>query len=129
MALISCVQFIVYLNPDGTTGPPPNATLPITLTLSDGSTVAVADQKVTALALMESMRLRRQWMLQLSDDVFAVSIGATKLMFCEDSLTLQRWHPSRSPAAVGATVPDHAVHRWQRGPGGGARSSVGLQLA
>ena len=30
-------------------------------------------------------------MIQLSDDVFAISIGATKLMFCENSLTLQRW--------------------------------------
>ena len=30
-------------------------------------------------------------MTQLSDDVFARSIGATKIMFCENSLTLQRW--------------------------------------
>ena len=30
-------------------------------------------------------------MTQLSDDVFAISIGATKNMFCENSLTLQRW--------------------------------------
>ena len=65
--------------------------MPVTLTLSDGSVVAIADKKVTALALMETMRLRRQWMIQLSDDVFAISIGATKLMFCEYSLTLQRW--------------------------------------
>ena len=40
---------------------------------------------------MKTMRLRRQWMIQLSDDVFAISIGATKIMFCENSLTLQRW--------------------------------------
>ena len=91
MALISSAQFSSYLNPDGTTGPPVNANTPVTLTLSDGSAVTIADQKVSALALMETMRLRRQWMIQLSDDVFAVSIGATKLMFCENSLTLQRW--------------------------------------
>jgi hypothetical protein len=30
-------------------------------------------------------------MLQLSDDVFVISIGATKLLFCENSLTLQRF--------------------------------------
>ena len=91
MALVSAAQFNQYLNPEGTTGPSLSATIPITLTLSDGSTITVADQKVAALSLMEAMRQRRQWMLQLSDDVFAVSIGATKIMFCENSLTLQRW--------------------------------------
>ena len=60
MALASAAQFNHYLNPDGTTGPPSNATIPITLTLSGGSTVTVADQKVTALSLMEAMRQRRQ---------------------------------------------------------------------
>ena len=30
-------------------------------------------------------------MIQHSDDVFAISIGATKMMLCENSLTLQRW--------------------------------------
>jgi hypothetical protein len=40
---------------------------------------------------MEAMRSRRQWMLQLSDDVFVISIGATKLLFCENNLTLQRF--------------------------------------
>ena len=78
VALISAAQFSTYLNPDGTTGPPANATTPMTLALNDGSTATIADQKVTALSLMETMRLRRQWMIQLSDDVFAISIGATK---------------------------------------------------
>ena len=91
MALVNASQFSIYLTPDGATGAPPNATLPITLTLSDGSTVTVADQKVAALGLMEAMRERRQWMLQLSDDVFVISIGATKLLFCENSQTLQRF--------------------------------------
>ena len=91
MALVKASQSSFYLTPDGATGAPPSATLPITLTLSDGSTVTVADQKVAALGLMEAMRERRQWMLQLSDDVFVISIGATKLLFCENSLTLQRF--------------------------------------
>ena len=30
-------------------------------------------------------------MLQLSDDVFAISVSATKILFCENSLTLQRF--------------------------------------
>ena len=71
MALVSAA-FNHDLNPDGTTGAPSNATIPIILTLSDGSTIIVADQRVTALSLMEAMRQRRQWMLQLSDDSFAV---------------------------------------------------------
>ena len=91
MSLISAAQFNVYLTPDGTVGPPTNATSPVTLALSDGNTVTIADQEVTALSPMETMRVRRQWMIQLSDDVFAISIGATKLMFCENNLTLQRW--------------------------------------
>ena len=91
MALLSSSQFSNYLSPDGAVGPPANASQPVVLTLSDGSAVTIADAKTTCLALMETMRLRRQWMLQLSDDVFCIRIGATKLMFCENSLTLQRW--------------------------------------
>jgi hypothetical protein len=51
----------------------------------------VADAKTTVLSLMEAMRQRKQLVAQLSDDVFVISIGATKLMFCENSLTLQRF--------------------------------------
>jgi hypothetical protein len=91
MALVTSAQFSVYLNPEGTTGPPADAAQPVVLTLSDGQSVTVADAKTTALALMEAMRQRKQWMAQLSDDVFVISIGATKLMFCENSLTLQRF--------------------------------------
>jgi len=91
MALLTSSNFSTYLIPDGATGPPANASQPVVLTLSDGTAVTIADAKTTCLALLEWMRLRRVWMVQLSDDVFAVSIGATKLMFCENSLTLQRW--------------------------------------
>ena len=93
MALVNASQFPSYLVPDGLNpgSTPPSATLPITLTLSDGPTVTVADRMVAALGHMEAMRQRRQWMLQLSDDVFVISIGATKLLFCENSLTLQRF--------------------------------------
>jgi thiamine biosynthesis lipoprotein ApbE len=91
MALVTSAQFDTYLNPDGITGPPSDAAQPVVLTLSDGQSVTVADAKTTALSLMEAMRQRKQWMAQLSDDVFVISIGATKLMFCENSLTLQRF--------------------------------------
>jgi len=91
MALLSSSNFSTYLVPDGATGPPANASQPVVLTLSDGTAVTIADSKVACLGLLEWMRLRRLWMVQLSDDVFCVSIGGTKLMFCENSLTLQRW--------------------------------------
>ena len=58
-----------------------NAAQPVVLTLSDGTAVTIADSKATCLALLEWMRLRRVWMVQLSDDVFVVSLGATKLLF------------------------------------------------
>ena len=91
MALLNSSNFSNYLVPDGATGPPANASQPVVMTLSDGTAVTIADSKVTCLALLEWMRARRIWMVQLSDDVFVASIGATKLMFCENSLTLQRW--------------------------------------
>ena len=43
-------------------------------------------------------------MLQLSDDVFVVSIGATKLLFFENSLTLQRFVTSFHPVYVHGTT-------------------------
>jgi hypothetical protein len=93
MALVRYDQFPGYLVPYhlAQTAIPTNAALPITMTLSDGTTVTLCDRMVAALGLMERMRLRRQWMLQLNDDVFVVSISATKMLFCENSLTLQRF--------------------------------------
>ena len=104
MALINASQVSHYLNPDGTTGAPPSATTAVTLTLSDGSVVAIADHKTTVLALMESMRLRKQWMVQLSDDVFCVSLGATKLLICENNLTNQRFVTSFHGVYINGTT-------------------------
>ena len=108
MALVRAADFPYYLVPEGGATPPSSATIPITLTLSDGTTVTVCDQKVAALGLMEAMRRRRQWMLQLSDDVFVISIGATKMLFCENSLTLQRFVTSFHPVYInGNTLFSH----------------------
>jgi len=104
MALLTSSNFSAYLVPDGATGPPANATQPVVLTLSDGTALTIADSKLACLGLLEWMRLRRLWMVQLSDDVFAVSIGATKLMFCENSLTLQRWVTSFHGVYIHNTV-------------------------
>ena len=47
-------------------------------------------------------------MIQLSDVVFAISIGATKIMFCENSLTLQRWVTSVHGVYIhGSTIFSH----------------------
>ena len=36
------------------------------------------------------MRLRNQWLLQLSDDIMAISVSGTKLLLLESSLTNQK---------------------------------------
>ena len=56
-------------SPSGVLGAPTGASDPVSLTLSDGSTAQVFDTLETALKCMEFMRLRNQWMLQVSDDV------------------------------------------------------------
>jgi hypothetical protein len=98
MALVRAADFPTYrilssvMPGDDTV--PGMSTVPITLTLSDGTTVTVCDQKIAALGLMEHMRARKQWFLQLSDDVFVISIDHTKMLFCENNLTLQRFNTS-----------------------------------
>ena len=63
---------------------------------------------------MEAMRQRRQWMIALSDDMLAISIGAKKLMFCENSLTLQRWVTSFHGVYInGSTLVSHRAMSQQ----------------
>ena len=90
MALITEVDFNIYEIPQGESAPPSNADLSISLALSDGTSITVFDKKTTALALLTSMRLRGQWLLQLSDDIMAVGISGTKLLLLESSLTNQK---------------------------------------
>ena len=90
MALVTESGFSVYDIPEGQTAPPSNPDLSIALALSDGTSVTVFDKKTTALALLTSMRFRNQWLLQLSDDIMAVSISGTKLLLLESSFTNQK---------------------------------------
>ena len=90
MALITEGDFNVYEIPEGQTAPPSNADLSIALALSDGTSVTVFDKKTTALNLLTSMRLRNQWLLQLSDDIMAISVSGTKILLLESSLTNQK---------------------------------------
>ena len=78
MALITESQFSVYDTPDGETAPPSSPDVSISLALSDGTSETVFDKKTTALSLLTSMRLRNKWLLQLSDDITAISISGTK---------------------------------------------------
>ena len=84
-------------------------------------------------------------MLRLSEDVFAVPTGATKIMFCDNSLNLQRWLTSFHGVYLNGSA--HFSHRnmSQRlstrrccsrggcsrefGPRRGARGAAGLELA
>ena len=91
-------------SPTNVVGNPPNASDAVGITLSDGSTIQVFDQLETALKCMEYMRQRSQWMLQASDDVAIVSVGATKLLILEMSLLNQKLLASFSPSYVGGRV-------------------------
>ena len=104
MALVTQSDFSVYDLPVGETGPPANADLSISLALSDGTSVTVFDKKTTALSLLTAMRLRNQWLLQLSEDIMAISISGTKLLLLESSLTNQKLISSYLPLYMhGAT--------------------------
>ena len=95
MAIISEADFNIYEVPEGQTSPPTSPDVSVSLALSDGTSVTVFDKKTTALALLTSMRMRNQWMLQLSDDIMAISVSGTKLLLLESSLThasaVQQW--------------------------------------
>jgi len=83
---------------------------PVDLRLSDGTTVRCFDTKITALALLEQMRGRKQAYVSLSDDVacYAVSQGA-KLIVCENTLQNQRlWASFSADYTAGQT---RFIHR------------------
>ena len=102
-ALLTAAQFASYSvqQPAGLTGGHLNASDQIRLGLSDGSSVLVFDSKTTALKCLAFMKERQQWMLSVTDDVAIVSIGATKLLIGEQSLTFQKLMASFSPIYQG----------------------------
>lgn len=82
-------------------GPPGGGSDPVSLTLSDGSTTVVFDQLTTALLCLEFLRLRNQWLLQASDDIWIAQIGGVKLLVGEMTLTNQKLLSSFCPVYVG----------------------------
>lgn len=69
---------------------PPHASDAVTLTLSSGTVVTVADSLVTLLKVLHQMHLSHQWLLQLSPSVMLVSIAGVKALLLERTLTNEK---------------------------------------
>ena len=82
--------------PTGQTGPPPNAAHSVQLTLVDGTVINVFDSLETALKCISTMRAKKQWFLQASEDVVVVSVG-TKLLIMEATLINQKMLQAFAP--------------------------------
>lgn len=87
--------------PTGLTAPPAGAGDAVNFSLSDGSTVQIADNLETMLKLLQFMVERGQWMLQASEDVVIVAVGGTKLIVAEQTLVLQKLWASYAPCYIG----------------------------
>jgi len=81
-----------------------NGTDTVTLQTSDGQNILVFDSKLTALKCIKFMYTRAQWLLQPSDDVMVVSVGATKLLVMETTLINQKLITSFQPTYQGGKV-------------------------
>ena len=91
MALFTASQFssVSYDLPDQG-GAPANVNDAVTLQLSDGNNVTVADTLGTALKLLTYMRTNSQWQVLASDDVTVVSINAVKGLVLENTILNQK---------------------------------------
>ena len=95
MALLQASQFssislpplIVNGSPVAT---PPHASDPVTLTLTSGTVVTVADSLTTLLKALRSMHLSHQWLLQLTPSVTLVSVAGSKALIMERTLTNEK---------------------------------------
>ena len=104
MALSTEASFPVteFDRPVGVTGDPSHATDPITLQLSDGTSITVFDKLSTALRLAAFMRNSAQWQIAASEDVTIVSAnGGLKLLLMENTLQNQKLLTSFVPVYTG----------------------------
>ena len=110
MALFTASQFstVSYDLPVGG-GAPANPNDPVTVLLSDGNTVTVADTLSTALKLLSYMRTNSQWQVLASDDVTVVSINAVKGLVMENTILNQKLLTQYLPTYIGDQV--RFVHR------------------
>ena len=92
----------VYDHPVDVTGEPVHANGPITLQLSDGTSLTVFDKLTTALKLVAYMRGAKQWQVAASEDVTIVSAnGGLKLLVLENTLQNQKLLSSFSAVYTG----------------------------
>ena len=92
MALFTAAMFTNdYDRPVGVVGEPAHASDPITLQLSDGTSLTIFDTLTTALKLAAYMRGAKQWQVAASEDVTIVSAnGGLKLLVLENTLQNQK---------------------------------------
>ena len=76
--------------PQGKSWPTANAADPISLQLSDGSTVQLFDSLTSCLLCANVLRTRNQHSVSLTDDVQMHVIGGCKVLLMEQSLVNQR---------------------------------------
>ena len=109
-ALLTAAQFASYSvqQPTSIVRGHTNASDPVRLGLSDGSSALVFDSKTTALKCLAFMQERQQWMLSVSDDIGIYSISGVKLLIAEQSLRTQRLVASFNPIyQAGKTLFNH----------------------
>jgi hypothetical protein len=82
----------------------PNASDPVALTLSDGSSVVVFDSKTTALKCLEFMRTAGQWAVLPKSNVLVVAVSFHKLLVCEMTVELQKLFQAFFPVYNGGVV-------------------------
>ncbi len=92
MALFSASMFEDdFDRPVGVVADPVHASDPITLQLSDGTSITVADKLTTLLKLAAYMRKSKQWSVAASEDITIVSAnGGLKLLCLENTLQNQK---------------------------------------
>ena len=92
MALFTDAMFTNdFDRPVNETGSPLHAGDPITLQLSDGTSITVFDTLTTALRLARFMRQSKQWQVAASEDVTVVAAnGGLKLLVLENTLLNQK---------------------------------------
>jgi hypothetical protein len=88
--------------PVGVTGAPTHANDPVTLQLSDGTSVVVFDKLTIALKLGKFMRTQKQWQIAASEDITIVSAnGGIKMLLLENTLQNQKLLTSFVPVYTG----------------------------
>jgi len=104
MALFTEASFAAtpFDRPLGVAGDPAHGNDPVTLQLSDGTSITVFEKLTTALRLARYMREAGQWQVAASEDVTIVSAnGGLKLLLLENTLQNQKLLTSFVPVYTG----------------------------